>query len=372
MPQVPSTDPVELVGKTMDDHGPGWHIWSYGDGHLNFTMGDGTTFTEATSTDPINTSSWQYIVCTYDGSKNQDGVMMYLNGGLDNTGQGTSANFTYSISNNQSLEVGASRGGVHPVKAGTMIGDLRIYNTVLSDSQVSSLYQGLQQRTYPLSAQVTIHNGGKDLSIPNVNSLDIRGYESAAIHGNHVYVAAGTGLYGNVKFGNTVDLSFDKDATITMVSGFQKTSYFDKVSGISIQNYKPVQAYLWQPKISIQGKTLFNQFVGGDFHGNTITTFQDLTAIGKISMSLTMSDTYTLGTGLTGSGPVQQLPAQSKYDEMKSSVLSLSKFNFGRVTPLAGGLLFSPIIIAVVLLIFAKTGNLSLKSGKLDTVGNKT
>ncbi|HYL67313.1 MAG TPA: LamG-like jellyroll fold domain-containing protein, partial [Nitrosopumilaceae archaeon] len=90
-----------------------------------------------------NNNSWQYIVCTYDGSKNQNGMKIYVNGIKDK--QGTNKAITYSISNNQNLAIGASANGIQAVKSGTLIDDLRIYNTQLSEFQVSVLYHAYRR-----------------------------------------------------------------------------------------------------------------------------------------------------------------------------------------------------------------------------------
>jgi len=137
--KIPSTSvPVDFVSKASGGHGPGWDIWSYSNGNLFFTMGNGKIFSEVISTISVNDNSWQHIVCTYDGSKNQNGMKIYVNG-IKNK-QGSNKAITYSISTNQSLAIGASENGLLAVHAGTLMDDLRIYNVELSEHQVSALY----------------------------------------------------------------------------------------------------------------------------------------------------------------------------------------------------------------------------------------
>jgi plastocyanin len=137
--KIPSKSvPVDFVSKTSANHGPGWHIWSYSKGKLLFTIGDGKNISEVSSTVSIENNSWQHIVCTYDGSKNQHGMKIYVNGTKND--QGIKKDIAYSISNNQFLSIGASVNGIQSVPVGTLIDDLRIYNVELSEQQISNLF----------------------------------------------------------------------------------------------------------------------------------------------------------------------------------------------------------------------------------------
>jgi hypothetical protein len=349
MPKDASSDPVELVGKTMDDHGPGWHIWSFGDGRVLFTMGDGTTFSEAVSTIPIDNNSWQHIVCTYDGSGDQNGMVMYLNGSLNSQGQGTSDIINYSITNNQSLEIGATRDGINPVKVSTLIDDLRIYNTALSASKVSSFYQSQSEKTNPPSASITLQNNGKAVSIANVTRLDVKGYDYVIMHGDQVDISGGFGLYGNVIWGKSLDLFFKNSTMATIVSGNNKLSNFDNISSMVILDNKPIQSYVWQPEININGNTSFIQFLGKDLQGNYITTRKDINASGNISLKMLLSDTYSYASDISAKGPVQESPGKYQYDELGSFITSFTRFNFGSVPALVIGLLSIPFIVTAVL-----------------------
>jgi hypothetical protein len=144
--KMPATSvSVDLVSKTSGSHGPGWNIWSYSNGNLYFTMGDGKKFSEIVSTISVEDNSWQHIVCTYDGSKNQNGMKIYVNG-IKNK-QGSNKDIPYSISNNQNLGIGSNGVGFQPVPAGTLIDDLRIYNVALSEQQIDNMFQGSLQLT---------------------------------------------------------------------------------------------------------------------------------------------------------------------------------------------------------------------------------
>ncbi|GEM_PF-5896493 len=214
---------------------------------------------------------------------------------------------------------------------------------------------------YDQFTDMTIRNNDKEISITNVTKLNINGYHYAILHGNHISIAKGMGLYGNASLANSLDIFFKNNATIAVVSDNNKSSNFDNVSNIFIQNNKPIQVYLWQPKININGNATFKQFLGTFGLGNTVYARQDINVSGNISWTLFMSDAYTYVRDISVSGPAQQISHKYQYNEVGSVIPSFSKFRFESLPILVDGLLFSPFLVAAILLLFGKSKNMSVK-----------
>jgi len=92
--------------------GTGWKIFSSNAGGTIFRIGDGSTNFSITGSTTINDGNWHYVVITFDGSSNRNGMKLYVDGVLDVTG--TSAAMSGPISNYQNnLDVtfGARSGG---------------------------------------------------------------------------------------------------------------------------------------------------------------------------------------------------------------------------------------------------------------------
>jgi len=188
--------------------------------------------------------------------------------------------------------------------------------------------------------------------------LIIDGYNYSLLYGNHVSIANGIGLYGNSSLGNSLEVFFKDHATLKVVSGNNRSSNYDNVSNIVLQNNKPIQVYLWQPQVNINGTTIFEQFLGKDVLGNTVSNRKDLNISGNVSLTLLMSDNYTYGSDISVNGPVQQLPVKYQYNEMGSLMALASKVDFNAVPIAVDGFLSIPFLVATILLLFGKSKHL--------------
>ena len=112
---------------------------------FRFSIYDGsqTAWIRARSSVINNENEWYHLVVTYDGSKLQSGLKMYINGSLDtlNDSSGT----YYGVENT-----------IAPLQVGTYdstnyfegnIADVRLYDAELSSSDVSELYAGTNVTT---------------------------------------------------------------------------------------------------------------------------------------------------------------------------------------------------------------------------------
>lgn len=118
----------------------GW--WYYG---LIFTDqirvdiigASGDTISALSTSSSVPTGGWHHVVFTYDGSSTSAGIYIYVDG-VDRTGT-RSGTLASSILNNQAVRIGdnASSGGT---RFGGKVDEARIYNRVLSASEVKQLY----------------------------------------------------------------------------------------------------------------------------------------------------------------------------------------------------------------------------------------
>jgi len=201
-----------------------------------------------------------------------------------------------------------------------------------------------------------IQNNDKEIQIANATELNINNYQYATLHGNHIFLANGRGLYGNLELGNSLEIFFENNATLQTRSNNNKSYHFDSVSNIIIQNNSPIHVYAWQPEINVSGETIFNQ-LNGKILANTITSDQDLEVLGNVSSTLFMSDTETYSNNISVSGYVQQVPSPSQYDEIGSVLQTYSHFRFQSIPVLVVGLLLVPFLVAAILHLFGKSEN---------------
>lgn len=104
-------------------------------GKLSFycTCASGSVF--LTTLNAQNTGTWKFIVCTYDKDAGANNAKIYSNGVLDN--QGTFNVGAITI-NNDILSLGAGWGGSYAFPG--YIGLLRLYNRVLSATEILTIY----------------------------------------------------------------------------------------------------------------------------------------------------------------------------------------------------------------------------------------
>jgi len=89
----------------------------------------------ATGTNIYSNLDWHHIVFTWDGTSNSNAFKVYVNGVFEV--QGTSDTSSASIGTYTSFAMGALGGGTY---AAGKLDQLRIYNTVLNQTAVTSLY----------------------------------------------------------------------------------------------------------------------------------------------------------------------------------------------------------------------------------------
>ncbi len=121
---------------------PGYSIDIPTTGAVSFSIGDLFSNNNRVSNDTsttMNLNEWYHVVVTYDGSITSSGIKIYFNGVLqpmtnafDNYGGGSSSNgFDFSL--------GARESGTSRLLDGKM-DEVRMYNRVLTDSEIKQLY----------------------------------------------------------------------------------------------------------------------------------------------------------------------------------------------------------------------------------------
>jgi hypothetical protein len=84
----------------------------------------------------VNLNEWHHITSTYDGSNTPGGMHIYIDGS-DQALTVLRNNLTHSVLNNKPLHIGVDD---IPGSFAGMIDDVRVYNRVLSASEVQQLY----------------------------------------------------------------------------------------------------------------------------------------------------------------------------------------------------------------------------------------
>ena len=116
-----------------------------------FSTFTGSGFRTGFSPASWNDNAWHYVVVTYDGSQTTSGVTMYYDGvqqSISGDISGTAGTLTYT----QNAEIGSRHGGADFYDG--EIDELVIYNKVLTNTEVSALY-----------------NSGSGDSTPDTNGL---------------------------------------------------------------------------------------------------------------------------------------------------------------------------------------------------------
>ncbi len=87
-------------------------------------------------------NQWHYILATYDGSSSINGIKIYIDGIYKTTTKDNGADsLTTSILSNTSLKIG-QQGTSTPYWFNGAIDDVRVYNYVLTPTQIKTLYNG--------------------------------------------------------------------------------------------------------------------------------------------------------------------------------------------------------------------------------------
>lgn len=103
-----------------------------------FAFGTGGGYIGRQYTSALSTGQWYHAVVTYDGSKASSGIKLYLNGSqVDNADY---ASGTYTAAVNASAEVRVSALQVNGTYADGKIDEVAIFNSELSSSDVTAIY----------------------------------------------------------------------------------------------------------------------------------------------------------------------------------------------------------------------------------------
>ena len=85
-------------------------------------------------------STWRNIIVTYDGSSLEGGLLMYYNGGLQESGFAI-GNYVKMINTNQDVII-ANQTGNSNVSLNAEVDETAIFNRVLTQSEVNEIYNG--------------------------------------------------------------------------------------------------------------------------------------------------------------------------------------------------------------------------------------
>ena len=136
---VKGTNLLELIGKHAPEQG--YWLTFQNTGTLRFFIANGASnriVVEAASLGTIRTNNtWQHIIVTYDGTSLASGVKIYLNKVLRSLTT-VQNNLTNSIIHSEPLTIGAWEDG--SFTSDGIIDDVRMYDHVLSQSEVDELY----------------------------------------------------------------------------------------------------------------------------------------------------------------------------------------------------------------------------------------
>ena len=95
----------------------------------------------ATSTNSISSNSWSHVLVTYDGSSTEAGFNFYINGAdAGSNGGGSTLGGGASLATTIPLQIGARNSSLNFLDGN--IDEVSIFNTELSASDVTSIYNG--------------------------------------------------------------------------------------------------------------------------------------------------------------------------------------------------------------------------------------
>jgi hypothetical protein len=121
-----------------------WHIRINTDGKIMFqlTHADYTAWISAYTNTVFTIGKWYHLVCTYDGSKSENGLTIYVNGVDDTTGNYMYGSYTGMTNTATSLLIGSADTGVQWWFDGC-IDDVMIYRRELTASEIEKHYFGM-------------------------------------------------------------------------------------------------------------------------------------------------------------------------------------------------------------------------------------
>lgn len=169
---------------------------SFGGGFYGYNIGSGVT----------GTNQWHYVTLTYSGGSNGT-AKMYVDGVLTNT-------TTYNPNISASLASLGRIGTDTSYNFNGLIDEARIYNTALTDNDVSTLYNGIsswQGSTINFNAtnNIALDLGGNTM---NAGSLTMTaGNDISSVTAGNLRSATGNAL---ISAGNDINFAHDQDINV--------------------------------------------------------------------------------------------------------------------------------------------------------------
>ena len=161
----------------------------------------------ATGSTTYSTTDWHNVVFTWDGTSNSNAFKVYVNGTL--LVEGTSDTSSASIGAYTYLGIGGLQGGTY---ANGLVDQVRIFNTELTASQVSDLYNETTSTASTLNYPTT----AVALYQLNGNATDTSGTYNGS-SSNIIWAYNGTAVnpaYTTGKFGQAYDFSANGTGTV--------------------------------------------------------------------------------------------------------------------------------------------------------------
>lgn len=210
---------------------------------------------------------------------------------------------------------------------------------------------------------ITIYYGRNNkISLTDITKLNFEHYSHVALQGmdSSFSLKSGRGLYSTLAIGNNSDDNYRSSFNLTFIDNASvqvstptSSNNFGNVSSIQVVDRNPLEIDMRQPTIDIvNGNIILEElYPRGQLYEKTGALGDDLKVEGNISLSLYMSDSYTLARQLSIDGVVQRIPPLSEYDEVKSFISNTALFKLSNIPVTVLGILAVPFLIAAVLLI---------------------
>ncbi|MFA5926665.1 MAG: DUF2341 domain-containing protein, partial [Patescibacteria group bacterium] len=192
---------------------------------LSFAIGGGSwpgNFLRVTTQSALSNSTWYHIVATYDGSESVSGVKIYVNGVSQTLTTVIDALSAADTTSTAPAQIGARNGSNYGFVGS--IDDTRIYNRVLTQSEVSELYHGTYtlQDDLNVDGNLTLTAGTLDVSADNRN-INVGGNfaNSATFNGRSgtvTFDGASQTISGNTTFNNFATTTQDQTLSFAAAS----------------------------------------------------------------------------------------------------------------------------------------------------------
>ena len=196
-----------VVKSTGNGTESGWKVFTGTTGRLAFRIANGSaTFSVSVSLPEIDDDLWHFCVCTYAGLSNQDGMKIYIDNILENTG--TTSTITGTVTNDETVALGAHSDGGEELTG--LMDDPRIYSKELTSKEIELLWKMTQSNLDFIDVRHQWKLGdGKVTTIDNLVSL--HKFDQSLLDSksdNNALVVSGTETYVDAKY-NTKGFDFD-------------------------------------------------------------------------------------------------------------------------------------------------------------------